>query len=145
MTPQERVLDVLGNARQRQLRSKAAPASLPAQIRAGLQFAALEAVQRRYRIPLAQLQVLLGISDRTLARRRVQKVLSKAESDRLYRLARVAARAEEVLGSSEITARWLKEPQPVFSAETPLALLDTDEGAQMVSDLLGRIEHGVYS
>jgi putative toxin-antitoxin system antitoxin component (TIGR02293 family) len=70
---------------------------------------------------------------------------SKAESDRLYRVACVIARAEEVLGSSQAAERWLKEPLPALGFETPLSILDTDEGAQMVCDLLGRIEHGVFS
>jgi putative toxin-antitoxin system antitoxin component (TIGR02293 family) len=145
MTPQERIIDVLGGAKPLGLKNRAARHSLQSQIRAGLKFSALEAFQRRYQIPLSQLQVLLGISDRTLARRREQQILSKAESDRLYRVARVAARAEEVLGSSQAVERWLKVPLPALEFETPLSMLDTDEGAQMVCDILGRIEHGVFS
>ncbi len=145
MTQQERIIDVLGGAKPLGLKNKEARHSLQAQIRAGLKFSALESVLRRYRIPLSQMQVLLDISDRTLARRREQKILSKAESDRLYRVARVAVRAEEVLGSSQTAERWLKEPIPALGFETPLSTLDTDEGAQMVSDILGRIEHGVFS
>ena len=145
MTPQERIIDVLGGAKPLKLKRKTTRLTLPAQIRAGLQFSALESLQERYHISQAQLQGLLDISDRTLARRRAQRVLSKAESDRLYRLARVAARAEEVLGSRETAERWLKEPLPTLGGETPLSLLDTDEGAQQVGDVLGRIEHGVFS
>jgi putative toxin-antitoxin system antitoxin component (TIGR02293 family) len=145
MTSQERIIDALGGAKPLGMRGKSVRSSLSAQIRAGLKFSALETLSRRYRIPLAQMQKLLDISDRTLARRREQQQLSKAESDRLYRVARLAVRAEEVLGSSESAERWLKEPLPALGFETPLSLLDTDEGAQTVSDLLGRIEHGVYS
>lgn len=145
MTAQQLVVNVLGGLKPRKQKGKAAHASLPEQIRAGFDFAALEALQARYQIPLAQLQVLLDISDRTLARRREQKVFSKSESDRLYRVARIAARAEEVLGSSQNATRWLKEPMSVLGGETPLSLLDTDEGTQMVGNILGRIEHGVFS
>ncbi|MFN0121678.1 MAG: antitoxin Xre/MbcA/ParS toxin-binding domain-containing protein [Blastocatellia bacterium] len=145
MTTQERIIDVLGGARPLGMTRGGARRGMQPQIRAGLKFTALESLQRRYQIPLAQLQTLLGISDRTLARRRIQKLLSQSESDRLYRIARLGARAEEVLGSADAAARWLKEPQPALGAETPLAQLDTDEGAQMVGDILGRIEHGVYS
>jgi putative toxin-antitoxin system antitoxin component (TIGR02293 family) len=144
MTPQERIIAVLGGAKPLGLK-KAERYSLQAQVRAGLKFSALESLQRRYHIPLSQLQSLLDISDRTLARRREQQILSKAESDRLYRVARVAVRAEEVLGSSQAAERWLKEQIPALGFETPLSMLDTDEGAQMVGDILGRIEHGVFS
>ncbi len=145
MTTQERILNVLGGARPLGLKLPTAQRSVQPRVRNGLKFAALEALQSRYQIPLSQLQSLLDISDRTLARRREQKWLNKGESDRLYRIARLGARAEEVFGSIAATERWLKEPQPTLGSETPLALLDTDEGAQIVGDLLGRIEHGVYS
>ncbi|MGH9838311.1 MAG: type II RES/Xre toxin-antitoxin system antitoxin [Blastocatellia bacterium] len=145
MTQQERIIAVLGGAKPLGLKSKTARHSLQARIRAGLKFSALESVLRRYQIPLSQMQVLLDISDRTLARRREQQILNKSESDRLYRVARVAARAEEVLGSSQAAEGWLKELIPALGFETPLSMLDTDEGAQMVSDILGRIEHGVFS
>jgi putative toxin-antitoxin system antitoxin component (TIGR02293 family) len=145
MNTQERILNVLGGAQPPGVKSRTARHSLQPRVRAGLKFAALEALQRRYQIPLAQLQTLLDISDRTLARRRRQQWLNKAESDRLYRIARLGARAEEVLGSIASAERWLKEPQPALGSETPLSMLDTDEGAQLVGDLLGRIEHGVYS
>ena len=107
MTPQERIIDVLGGAQPLGLKRKAAQPTLRAQIRAGLKFSALEAFQRRYQIPLAQMQALLDISDRTLARRRAQQTLSKAESNRLYRVARVAVHVEEVLGSAPAAERWL--------------------------------------
>lgn len=145
MTPQERILQVLGGGKVTRAKRQAATFSPQAQIRAGLGFAALEALQQRYHIPLAQLQKVIGISDRTLARRREQQQFNQAESDRLYRLARIATRAEEVLGSITAAEHWLKESIPTLSNETPLSLLDTDEGAQQVGDLLGRIEHGVYS
>jgi putative toxin-antitoxin system antitoxin component (TIGR02293 family) len=145
MTPQEKIIEILGGAKPLGIKSKVARPSLQAQIRAGLKFSALESLQRRYQIPLAQLQSLLDISDRTLARRRAQQMLSKAESDRLYRIARVGVRAEEVLGSTQAAERWLKELIPALGSETPLELLDTDEGVQMVNDILGRIEHGVFS
>ena len=145
MTAQQLVINALGGLKPRKQKGKAASATLPEQIRAGFDFAAWEALQARYQIPLAQLQVLLDISDRTLARRREQKIFSKSESDRLYRVARIAARAEEVLGASQNAARWLKEPMSVLGGETPLSLLDTDEGTQMVGNILGRIEHGVFS
>ena len=145
MTTQERILNVLGGAPPKGIKARAVRLSLQPQVRSGLKFAAHEALQTRYQIPLAQLQTLLDISDRTLARRREQQWLNKSESDRLYRIARLGARAEEVLGSIAAAERWLKEPQPTLGSETPLALLDTDEGAQLVGELLGRIEHGVYS
>jgi putative toxin-antitoxin system antitoxin component (TIGR02293 family) len=67
------------------------------------------------------------------------------ETDRLSRLAGVAARAAEVLGSTEKAAHWLQRPNRALGGRVPLELLDTDAGTQQVAEVLGRIEHGVYS
>jgi putative toxin-antitoxin system antitoxin component (TIGR02293 family) len=145
MTAQERIVEVLGGAKSIGLKRGQDETSLTGQVRAGLRFSALEALQRRYQITAAQIRELIDISERTLARRKIEKTLSKAESDRLYRVARIAAYAEDVLGSAEAATAWLKEPIPALGHVTPLSLLDTDEGSQHVTDILGRIEHGVYS
>jgi putative toxin-antitoxin system antitoxin component (TIGR02293 family) len=71
--------------------------------------------------------------------------MTEVESDRLYRLARTIARMEEILGSREKAEVWLREPNRVLGMQTPLDLLDTDEGAKRVEDVLIRIEHGVFS
>jgi putative toxin-antitoxin system antitoxin component (TIGR02293 family) len=76
--------------------------------------------------------------------RRARRLLSE-ESDRLYRVARVLARTEQVFGDQEKAARWLRRPHPVLNRQVPLEMLDTDIGARQVETILGRIEHGVYS
>src|SRR3990170_8484873 len=63
--------------------------------RAGLPYAALEAVGKRYGVPVARLAQVLGLPARTLARRKKERRLSAEESDRLVRLARGAGGAEE--------------------------------------------------
>ncbi|HET7876142.1 MAG TPA: antitoxin Xre/MbcA/ParS toxin-binding domain-containing protein [Methylomirabilota bacterium] len=114
-------------------------------IRAGLPYAALEAVARRFEIPLETLVRVLHLPRRTLARRKKERRLRADESDRLLRLGRVAALAEEVLGDKEKASRWLQKPNRALGGIAPLDLLDTDLGAQEVEATLTRIEHGVYS
>lgn len=92
-----------------------------------------------------EVAAITGMAPRTLARRRVSRTLRPDESDRLYRLARVAARAVDVLGSNEKAERWLKKPNPALGHEVPLRILDTDVGARQVEAILGRIEQGVFS
>ena len=62
----------------------------------------------------------------------------------LVRLAEVTARAVEVFGTREKASRWLKTPVPCLGEHTPLSLLNQAEGAKMVEDTLGRVEHGVW-
>jgi putative toxin-antitoxin system antitoxin component (TIGR02293 family) len=145
MVSEERIIEVLGGVGRAGSRRSLKPSSLREQVRTGFRFSTLEAFQRRYRISPEQLRELIDVSERTIARRKLAKRLSKTESDRLYRVARVAATAEDLLGSPAQAERWLKEPNPALGHATPLSLLDTDEGTQAVTDVLGRIEYGVYS
>lgn len=86
---------------------------------------------------------LIG-SARTLQRKRTSHIrLSRDESDRLARLARMLVRTEEALGSREKATRWLAKPNRALAGTAPLAILGSDSGAVVVEQMLGRIEHGV--
>jgi putative toxin-antitoxin system antitoxin component (TIGR02293 family) len=88
---------------------------------------------------------IIGMSDRTLQRRRKEnKPLEPVESDRLYRLAKVYARANEVFENGEVALDWLKVRNRALG-DVPLMLLDTEAGTDMVERVLTRIEHGIYS
>jgi len=80
---------------------------------------------------------------KTLANRRRLGTLTPEQSDRLVRVARMIAAAEETFGSREKAGTWLRRPTTVLAGESPLDLLDTDEGAREVETLLGRIAHGI--
>jgi putative toxin-antitoxin system antitoxin component (TIGR02293 family) len=113
--------------------------------RQGLSYAALEAVATRYEIPTATLIHILHIPARTLARRKKARRLHPDESDRVLRLARVAALAEETLGTREKATSWLRGSIQALGGVRPLDLLDSDVGARQVEQVLGRISYGVYS
>jgi putative toxin-antitoxin system antitoxin component (TIGR02293 family) len=114
-------------------------------VRRGLPISSLDAIIERFGLGREQVAQVLHLPARTLARRRKQERLTPEESDRLFRLARVAAQATDVLGGREKAGRWLLRRNRALGGETPLSLLDTDPGASQVEEVLGRIEHGVYS
>jgi putative toxin-antitoxin system antitoxin component (TIGR02293 family) len=93
----------------------------------------------------AELSAALGISERTLARRKREGKLNSEESAKLVRLARVVERAEKVFEDFDAAIDWLKSANASLAGATPLSLLDTDIGAESVMDTLGRIEHGVFA
>lgn len=115
------------------------------QVRSGLPYAALEAVAERFEISRDDVLRILHVPPRTLARRKKERVFRPDESDRLLRLGRIAAMAEEVLGTREKAAAWLRDPNRALGGPRPLDRLDTDLGARQVEQILGRIAHGVYS
>ncbi|MEK7405223.1 MAG: antitoxin Xre-like helix-turn-helix domain-containing protein [Acidobacteriota bacterium] len=114
-------------------------------LRRGLPSTAVDELAALLGFTREQMAECLALSKRTLARRRGQARLTAVESDRLYRLARVLARATDVLGNTAKAARWLRKPNRALESVPPLTLLDTDLGVRQVEAVLGRIEHGVYS
>jgi putative toxin-antitoxin system antitoxin component (TIGR02293 family) len=119
------------------------PGQLRALVRAGLPFASISAVASAFELPALDAVAILRIPQRTLARRKKEKRLSAEESDRLVRLARIAALAEEVLGSRDAAGRWLAARNRALGGRTPLSELDTDPGAEEVESVLLRLAHGV--
>jgi len=114
-------------------------------VRRGLPAAAVDALTDAVHLTQSELSAALGISRRTLSRRKKEGLLTSEESAKLVRLARVVERAEEVFEGFDAALEWLKAPNAALTGVTPLSLLDTDLGAELVLDTLGRIEHGVFA
>jgi len=89
-----------------------------------------------------RLSNVVRISQRTVKRRLGEGRFRPDESERLVRVVRLTERAKEVFGDFEGAREWLKSPQFSLGGEIPLEYADTEPGAQIVEDLLGRIEHG---
>ena len=119
--------------------------TLHAALRKGLRYRALESLCNVLDTRPQDLAVLMGSTARTMARRKVDQVLSPLESDRLYRVARVAKLAGDTLGSLEKAGTWLKSENRALGGVTPLSQLDTEIGEHLVEDVLFRIQHGIYS
>ena len=51
----------------------------------------------------------------------------------------------EVFGNKQDFIKWLNLPNTVLGGVEPLILIETTEGISKVRNVLGRIEHGVYS
>lgn len=96
----------------------------------------------------------LGLSDeeiyrlvaprRTLSRREVEgQPLTLEEADRVVRIARVAARAQQVFGARpEYAQEWLRTAQRSLGDRPPMQLLGRESGARAVEELLLALEHG---
>lgn len=112
-------------------------------IREGLPLSAIESVVRGGALSPSELDALV-IPRRTLAhRKRLGRRLSTRQSDRLTRVVRVVARAEEAIGEFAKAQRWLRKPNRALRGKRPLDLAASDVGIRVVEQLLGRIEHGL--
>jgi putative toxin-antitoxin system antitoxin component (TIGR02293 family) len=119
------------------------PSHMIGAVRKGLPAGRLNKIAQLLAVDRALLLHVLGISERTLQRKRVLSArLSPAASDRLARIDRIYALAVEVFGDREKAAEWLKRPSRALGKELPLGLLDTDAGTQQVERELRQIQHG---
>jgi putative toxin-antitoxin system antitoxin component (TIGR02293 family) len=83
------------------------------------------------------------IPRRTLYARRQKGTLSREQSDLVVRLARIQAMADEVFGDRQKSHGWLRDKNGALASQTPLSLLDIEEGGRLVETVLGRIAHGI--
>jgi putative toxin-antitoxin system antitoxin component (TIGR02293 family) len=99
----------------------------------------------------AQLLGIVGMSARNWQRRKEAArkdpaaALSVAEGSRLWKFAETLARATHTLGSQQAAETWLENPQRALDGKSPIDLLTTAPGAQLVEELLLRMEFGVYT
>jgi putative toxin-antitoxin system antitoxin component (TIGR02293 family) len=88
----------------------------------------------------------LVLPRRTLTHRRAKhQLLTREESDKVVRLARITALAEQVFGDEAKAARWLRQPKRRFDSSTPFDLLATEVGAQLVEEMLYQIDDGMVA
>lgn len=96
----------------------------------------------------------LGLSDdeifglvlprRTLAHRRARReALSREESDRVVRIARIAALGEQVFSDADRAWRWLRSPKRLYQGRSPMQMVATEAGARLVEEWLHRIDEGM--
>jgi putative toxin-antitoxin system antitoxin component (TIGR02293 family) len=89
----------------------------------------------------------VGVSIRTVQRRTgsPQKLLSQDQSGRAWKFAEVLTTATEVFGSQSEAEKWLTTPAVALDQRRPVDLLSSPAGVEMVEQLLGRLEYGVYT
>ena len=114
-------------------------------IREGFRPAVVEELMHASGLTLKELAGALDLSPRSLQRRRGRGRLARHESDRLYRLARIVAIANEYLGGRERALHWLKRPNRALGGVAPVSAIDTELGARQVENVLGRIAYGGIS
>jgi putative toxin-antitoxin system antitoxin component (TIGR02293 family) len=86
------------------------------------------------------------ISPRTLKHRRARgEHLSHEESDRLVRVARIVALADEIFGDHSKALLWLRTDDDRLGGRRPLSLLQTEAGGRVIESLLWQVDEGVYS
>jgi putative toxin-antitoxin system antitoxin component (TIGR02293 family) len=121
------------------------PSEIVSTVRKGLPTERFGVLRKMLDVSSGTLAEVVGITQSTLSRRRKRGAFDKDESERILRVARLVARAVDVLDGLENARKWFTEPARGLGGECPLAFADTEPGAREVERLLIRLEHGVYS
>lgn len=72
------------------------------------------------------------------------KPLRGAASNRLYRFAQILEHAIALYNGDEVTAlKWLKSPNVAFGSATPMEMLHSEVGSDLVDSLISQLELGI--
>ncbi|MFC7444558.1 MULTISPECIES: type II RES/Xre toxin-antitoxin system antitoxin [Mesoflavibacter] len=96
-------------------------------------------------ISMEKMSDLIHISHRTIQRKKSDDLLNVYSTEQILEIAEVITKGIEVFNSLEVFTKWLHQDIRYLNFQKPLNYLDTSFGTKMVLDILGRIEHGVYS
>lgn len=113
--------------------------------RKGLPKNLLMGFAKKISLTLQEFANILHISERTLQRYDDKEIIKTEYAEKAVELARLYTRGEEIFGSLDKFKVWMKTPLIVFKGQTPVSLLDTSIGFDIVFKELGRIEHGIFA
>ena len=113
--------------------------------RKGLPTRIIDNLAEKLNVSIIELSSYLHVSDRTIRRYKNNKTLPPELSDHLLQISKVYLRCLEVFEDHGNAVSWMHSPNITLNNSTPLELMDTYTGIQMVLDELIRIEHGVVS
>ncbi|MBW2368100.1 MAG: DUF2384 domain-containing protein [Deltaproteobacteria bacterium] len=115
-------------------------------IKRGVAYTTFEILQKEIGVPREALAKTVNIASRTLHRRKQEGKFRSDESERIYRAARLFDRTLALFDGDIDQARsWFNTSKKALGGKTPMEFADTELGAQEVLDLIGRLEHGVFS
>jgi len=99
-----------------------------------------------FELPREIIAGMLNISAPTLYRwTKSNRNLERNYSIKLFEIADLFLYGIEVFESKENFFKWLHLPNTALGGLEPLELIEIPDGISKVRDIIGRIEHGVYS
>lgn len=88
----------------------------------------------------------LNVSEPTIYRwTKSNKKLERNFSVKLFEISDLFLLGAEIFRTKENFFKWLNLPNTALGGMEPRELIEIPEGVSKVRDILGRIEHGVYS
>ena len=114
-------------------------------IKQGVSKKLLDNTLRMMGVSLDEMSNILHVSERTIRRYTDETLLNIEQSERILELTKLYHYGEEVFGSLDTFKKWMDSTIIVLGQKKPKEFLDTSVGIKLLTNLLGRIEHGVFS
>ena len=111
--------------------------------RHGIRKSALRHLAANMSLTWRDMAKLLPITERTLQRYAMQRLLSQMVSEQALSLAEVVAYGSDVFGDRGNFLTWLSLPSAALGDRKPIELLSSRFGIELVMDELARIAHGI--
>lgn len=93
-----------------------------------------------------ELANLIAISPKTLDRHlQGQKAFTGLQAERLLRLGDLYMEGLSIFGEHSRFLKWLNTEVAALDSTTPRSWLDTQQGIDLISDEMVRIQHGVFA
>jgi putative toxin-antitoxin system antitoxin component (TIGR02293 family) len=109
----------------------------------GLTTAIMEQAAQALSVSKTEFLTALRLPVSTMTRRlKTGARLSPDESDKVDRVAQAFKRAIELFGNEEMAREWMSTKLLGLGDRTPLELLDSSAGYEMVLNTIGRIAYG---
>ncbi len=94
---------------------------------------------------LSEFSRFLPVTKRTIEKVKDQELLSPQVSDRVLQIATLYQQGIELFGNSKEFKDWMSSSIISLGNKRPIDYMDNGTGIAIIHDLLGRIEHGIYS
>lgn len=112
--------------------------------REGISMKILKKIQEFTSLTSREISEILPVSERQLTRYSIDHILRKDISAHLIQLVYLFDRGYEVFGNEKFQ-RWIRSEIIVLKDKRPIDYMDTPIGINLLEDIIGRIEYGVYS
>lgn len=97
-------------------------------------------------LPLDTTAHMLNVSEPSIYRWiKANKKLDRNLSVKLFEISDLFLLGAEIFGSKASFFKWLNLPNTALGGMQPQELIDIPEGVSKIKDILGRMEHGIYS
>jgi len=113
--------------------------------RLGIRKKDLQKLKEKTRLDYTRLAKALSVTRVTLIRKKKQEKFNSALSERIVGLADIYSYGYEVFEDEDRFNEWMLQPNSALGGQPPYDLIDNQFGREEVRNIIGRIDHGVYS